>query len=289
METYTTGQAPAITWNYKGTLAEIRAVPGPEGSLGHPTDSRLELRYRNGQWEALENGLVNLDTGGEIVEGTVRTIIRGQSVRSDGNLFLLGPGAAFANVVAETDCYTAPVAGLVDGAYLTDSADEGIPPIIRAGFLIPSGTEKAQKLILDVSCGVSFAASTLSASSLASKLTIKAYLINLSTGSRVEIASIDARAAQVANADPSTSLPCDFFGTIAPSSLGSVTTWNTRNHDYVLVASGNYGAQFAGFKEKNAYPQIDWGVDQGLIFTQQWDGGYPAGTFYFNQVSVKRG
>lgn len=54
METYTTGQAPAITWHYKGTLAEIQAVSGPEGALGHPTDDRRELRYRNGLWEALE-------------------------------------------------------------------------------------------------------------------------------------------------------------------------------------------------------------------------------------------
>ena len=63
METYRTGEGPAAIWNYKGTLAEIRATPGPEGSLGHPTDSRLELRYRNGAWEALENGAVDLDTG----------------------------------------------------------------------------------------------------------------------------------------------------------------------------------------------------------------------------------
>jgi len=220
--------------------------------------------------------------------GAVRTTVRGQSIRSDGNLFLLGPGNSFANVVAETDCYTAPVAGLVDGAYLTDSADGGIPPIIRARFLLPSGTEKAQGLRLKASCGIAMAAATLSASSLASKMTLKAYLINLATSTRIQIASIDVRASQIANADPSTSLPCDFVGTIAPSSLVSGTTWNTRNHDFALVASGNYGAQFAGFKEQSAYPQIDWGVDQGLIFTQQWDGGYPAGTFYFNQISVER-
>ena len=65
METYITGTAPATTWHYKGPLAEIRALSGPDGSLGHPTDSRLELRYRNGAWEALENGLVDLDTGAE--------------------------------------------------------------------------------------------------------------------------------------------------------------------------------------------------------------------------------
>lgn len=71
METYITGTAPATTWHYKGTLAEIRAVPGPEGSLGHPTDSRLELRYRGGQWEALENGNPDLDTGVESINGQV--------------------------------------------------------------------------------------------------------------------------------------------------------------------------------------------------------------------------
>lgn len=234
-------------------------------------------------------GAVSVDSSGNTTfEGAVRTIIRGQSVRSDGNLFFLGPGAAFAKIAAETDCYSAPVAGLVDGAYATDSADGGIPPIIRAGFLLPAGTEKAQGLRIKASCGISFAAATLSASTLASKMTLKAYLINLATSTRVQIASIDVRASQVANADPSTSLPCDFVGTIAPSSLVSGTTWNTRNHDFVLLASGNYGGQFAGFKEQSAYPQIDWGVDQGLIFTQQWDAGYPAGTFYFNQISVER-
>lgn len=69
MEKNYIGVFPTGTWHYKGTLAEIRATPGPEGSLGHPTDSRLELRYRNGAWEAMENGAVNLDTGAEAVNG----------------------------------------------------------------------------------------------------------------------------------------------------------------------------------------------------------------------------
>lgn len=71
MEKNYIGIFPTGSWHYKGTLAEIRAVQGPEGSLGHPTDSRLELRYRNGAWEALENGDVNLDTGAEQVPGAV--------------------------------------------------------------------------------------------------------------------------------------------------------------------------------------------------------------------------
>ena len=83
METYITGTAPATTWHYKGTLAEIRAVPGPEGSLGHPTDSRLELRYRGGQWDALENGNPDLDTGVESINGQVYDPAT-QTTRIDG-------------------------------------------------------------------------------------------------------------------------------------------------------------------------------------------------------------
>lgn len=59
METYVTGTAPAITWHYKGTLAEILAVPGPEGSLGHPTDSTLEQVYQGGAWKDVGPGSVD--------------------------------------------------------------------------------------------------------------------------------------------------------------------------------------------------------------------------------------
>lgn len=218
----------------------------------------------------------------------VRTIIRGQSVRSDGNLFALGPNTQFANISTETDCYTAPVAGLVDGAYATDSPADGIPPIIRAGFMLPTRQEKSMKLRVKASCGINFQAATASASTLAAKMTVRLYLINLATSTRVKIAEISALASQVSIAALTTFLPCDFDGTIAPASLDAGTVWNTRNHDFLLLSNGAFGAATAGFKEQFAYPKIDWGVDQGLIFTQQCDSGYPFGSFFFNQISVER-
>lgn len=70
METYITGTAPATTWHYKGTLAEIQAVPGPEGSLGHPTDSRLEQVYQGGVWKDVGAGQVDA-TGNTAFGGAV--------------------------------------------------------------------------------------------------------------------------------------------------------------------------------------------------------------------------
>jgi hypothetical protein len=163
-----------------------------------------------------------------------------------------------------------------------------MPPIIRGGMLLPTGQVRGQKLRIRASGGINFQAATASASTLAAKLTLRAYMINLSTSSRVKIADVSILASQCSIAALTTFLPCDFEGTFAPASLASGTTWNVRNHDYALLAHGAYGASFAGFKEQFAYPQIDLGVDQGLIFTQQCDGGFPFGSFFFNQVSISR-
>ena len=50
MESKYVGQYPSGRYEYTGTLADIQATAGPEGSMGFCTDSPDILRYRNGAW-----------------------------------------------------------------------------------------------------------------------------------------------------------------------------------------------------------------------------------------------
>lgn len=65
MESKYVGQYPSGRYEYTGTLAEIQATAGPEGSMGFATDSPDILRYQGGTWEATggEGGLTVLPDG----------------------------------------------------------------------------------------------------------------------------------------------------------------------------------------------------------------------------------
>ena len=56
MESKYVGQYPSGWYEYTGTLAEIQATAGPEGSMGFCTDSPDILRYQGGQWRTPAGG-----------------------------------------------------------------------------------------------------------------------------------------------------------------------------------------------------------------------------------------
>lgn len=53
VRTVWTGDAPAQVPHYYGTFSEIVAITGPNGAIGHPTDSKELLEYEDGEWGSI--------------------------------------------------------------------------------------------------------------------------------------------------------------------------------------------------------------------------------------------
>jgi hypothetical protein len=230
-----------------------------------------------------------VDSSGNVkMPGMVRTTVRGQSLLSNGVLFKAGPNSQFTQNPTETDILTIPIGSeLLDGGYSYHSSLGKQPPIIRGGFMLSAGEEKAMELLFNSTLGINFLSSTLSNSSIFQKATVVFTLTESDNpASEVVIASCDAMASQCTNYPTSTNFILDYDFTLAPSSISSGSSWNSRVHLRGVLGNG-FGGVIPQAEETAPYPVINWAKDQILRVKQKWDLGFPAGYIYVDTLTIK--
>lgn len=254
METYVTGTAPAITWHYKGPLAEILAVNGPEGSLGHPTDSTLEQVYQGGAWK---------DVGGAQVDPSGNTQFQGDVSFTESN----GAKSSPRRIICEFD---------INGDSSIPTTETAVTLVHKPGTsfalpkncLLPSLNKPQVWVSLRHGINHRFASSGLT--------------IRLRAGSDPTLANntllmvwyIDLRRV---NGLTNLSALVESFGWLAVAG-GSPASTNCRSHAWwnrgeatqsANLANTDIAAGAGGFVE--IQPTIDTTVDQPLILSIQWD------------------